>query len=53
MPGETFETGIRKTVDWFLTNEDWWRSVMDGSYRRWIDMAYTDRLDAASRTGTS
>ena len=30
---ETFETGIAKTVDWFLSNESWSRSVMDGSYR--------------------
>ena len=40
VPHETFETGIRKTVDWFLSNETWWRSVMDGSYRNWIDTAY-------------
>lgn len=33
VPEETFETGIRWTVDWFLSNEAWWRSVMDGSYR--------------------
>ncbi len=33
-PAETFETGIRKTVDWFLQQDGWWRSVMDGSYRR-------------------
>ena len=37
---ETFETGIRKTVDWFLSNESCWRSVMDGSYRNWIDTTY-------------
>ncbi|WP_033569326.1 dTDP-glucose 4,6-dehydratase [Dickeya undicola] len=31
-PQETFESGIRKTVEWYLANEDWWRSVKDGSY---------------------
>ncbi|QTL39688.1 dTDP-glucose 4,6-dehydratase [Xenorhabdus budapestensis] len=31
-PQETFESGIRKTVQWYLENESWWRSVQDGSY---------------------
>ncbi|MEH0834486.1 dTDP-glucose 4,6-dehydratase [Pectobacterium cacticida] len=31
-PEETFETGMRKTVSWYLNNEKWWRSVLDGSY---------------------
>lgn len=31
-PQETFETGLRKTVLWYLNNEAWWRSVQDGSY---------------------
>ncbi|MBG6242705.1 MAG: dTDP-glucose 4,6-dehydratase [Candidatus Symbiopectobacterium sp. Dall1.0] len=31
-PQETFETGMRKTVLWYLNNETWWRSVQDGSY---------------------
>ncbi|MEX0445166.1 dTDP-glucose 4,6-dehydratase [Xenorhabdus sp. SGI246] len=31
-PQETFESGIRKTVQWYLENEGWWRSVQDGSY---------------------
>ncbi len=44
-PEETFETGIRKTVAWFLSNESWWRAVMDGSYRAWIQQAY-DRSES-------
>lgn len=32
VPQETFESGIRKTVEWYLTNKDWWQRVMDGSY---------------------
>jgi dTDP-glucose 4,6-dehydratase len=32
-PQETFETGMRKTVRWYLDNEAWWRRVRDGSYR--------------------
>ncbi|MCL6378265.1 dTDP-glucose 4,6-dehydratase [Pectobacterium brasiliense] len=31
-PQETFESGIRKTVQWYLENEQWWRRVKDGSY---------------------
>ncbi|OTA20935.1 dTDP-glucose 4,6-dehydratase [Xenorhabdus beddingii] len=31
-PQETFESGIRKTVQWYLENENWWRRVQDGSY---------------------
>lgn len=33
-PRESFETGIEKTVDWFLANESWWRDVQSGAYRR-------------------
>ncbi|EPY4712173.1 dTDP-glucose 4,6-dehydratase [Klebsiella pneumoniae] len=31
-PEETFDTGLRKTVLWYLNNENWWRRVKDGSY---------------------
>ncbi|WP_318519178.1 dTDP-glucose 4,6-dehydratase [Photobacterium leiognathi] len=31
-PAETFESGIRKTVEWYLSNETWWNRVLDGSY---------------------
>ncbi|EPG0370968.1 dTDP-glucose 4,6-dehydratase [Photobacterium damselae] len=33
-PTETFESGIRKTVEWYLNNEQWWSRVLDGSYSR-------------------
>lgn len=39
-PRESFETGIRRTLDWYLTHETWWRSVMDGSYRVWLRQQY-------------
>jgi len=32
-PQETFDTGIRKTVVWYLENRDWWQNVLNGSYR--------------------
>ena len=31
-PRETFESGLRKTVEWYLANEVWWKAVLDGSY---------------------
>ncbi len=40
-PLESFETGIRKTLDWYLDHESWWRAVMDGSYRQWVELNYT------------
>jgi dTDP-glucose 4,6-dehydratase len=39
-PRETLHTGLARTVDWYLDNEPWWRAVMDGSYRRWIELQY-------------
>ena len=33
-PEETFETGLEKTVQWYLDNEWWWKAVQDGSYQR-------------------
>ena len=47
-PARTFEAGIRETVAWYLANEVWWRAVMDGSYRHWIDRNYGRRGAAAA-----
>lgn len=33
-PKETFESGLRKTVEWYLSNKDWWEKVLNGSYNR-------------------
>ncbi len=40
VPRESFATGIRRTIAWMLDNEPWWRAVMDGSYRDWLDRHY-------------
>jgi dTDP-glucose 4,6-dehydratase len=40
-PRETFESGIRKTVRWYLENEEWVRGVTTGSYRKWIETQYS------------
>ncbi|MBC22666.1 MAG: dTDP-glucose 4,6-dehydratase [Phycisphaerae bacterium] len=39
-PVESFESGLALTIDWYLRNESWWRGIMDGSYRQWIDTNY-------------
>jgi dTDP-glucose 4,6-dehydratase len=33
-PLEKFETGIEKSIDWYLSNEQWWRGILSGEYRR-------------------
>jgi dTDP-glucose 4,6-dehydratase len=40
-PRETFESGISKTVRWYLENEEWVRDVTSGSYRQWIETHYS------------
>jgi dTDP-glucose 4,6-dehydratase len=50
-PQETFETGIRRTVAWYLANEGWWRAVMDGTYRTWLATNYDARSAAAGTSG--
>lgn len=39
-PAETFESGMRRTVDWYLANGDWLASVQNAEYRQWVDMQY-------------
>jgi dTDP-glucose 4,6-dehydratase len=39
-PRITLTQGLRDTFNWYLTHEPWWRSVMDGSYRSWVDSHY-------------
>ena len=39
-PAETFETGIAKTVRWYLDNQDWVENVASGAYREWLNKQY-------------
>ncbi len=39
-PAETFDTGIRKTVQWYLDNQDWVKNVTSGNYRNWVEKQY-------------
>lgn len=41
-PAETFETGIRKTVQWYLANGEWVQRVQSGAYREWISRQYAE-----------
>jgi dTDP-glucose 4,6-dehydratase len=47
-PAETFETGIRKTVRWYLDNTEWVGRVQSGAYRDWVDTNYSARDGAAA-----
>lgn len=40
-PAETFETGIQKTVQWYLNNQEWTDGVLSGSYRDWVQKQYS------------
>jgi dTDP-glucose 4,6-dehydratase len=49
-PAETFETGIRKTVRWYLDHADWVAHVQSGSYRDWVAANYDDRAAPGAHT---
>ncbi len=42
-PTDTFESGIRKTVRWYLDNPDWVQGVVSGEYRKWVETNYSRR----------
>ena len=46
LPVENFESGLEKTVRWFLENRGWVDSVTSGAYRNWINLNYAERDDA-------
>ena len=39
-PQETFESGIQKTIQWYLDNPEWVAGVKSGDYRQWVDKQY-------------
>ena len=43
-PAETFDTGIRKTVQWYLDNQGWVNNVLSGSYKQWVEKNYAGRV---------
>ncbi|WP_158819633.1 dTDP-glucose 4,6-dehydratase [Granulicella sp. S156] len=49
-PAESFETGLRKTVEWYLASRDWVEGVTSGSYQQWVSTNYANRTaEAVSR----
>jgi dTDP-glucose 4,6-dehydratase len=52
-PAETFDTGIRKTVQWYLDHADWVASVQTGAYRDWVQTQYAQEASAAAVTGAT
>jgi dTDP-glucose 4,6-dehydratase len=46
-PAETFATGLRRTVQWYLAHQDWVEQVTSGAYRHWIDLNYAHRGSTA------
>ena len=48
-PAETFETGISKTVQWYLDNHDWVTHVQSGAYREWVGKQYGDTADTVGK----
>jgi dTDP-glucose 4,6-dehydratase len=48
-PEESFETGLRKTVQWYLSNKDWVDGVTSGSYQQWVTTNYGNRTGEASK----
>ena len=50
-PAETFETGIRKTVRWYLDNEQWVEHVTSGAYRDWVKDNYQQRGESSAVPG--
>jgi dTDP-glucose 4,6-dehydratase len=42
-PAETFDTGIQKTVAWYLSHQDWVENVTSGEYKKWVNKNYQER----------
>jgi len=48
-PSVNFDEGLRKTVAWYMKNEDWWRAIKSGSFRRYYRKLYARRLSEAQK----
>jgi dTDP-glucose 4,6-dehydratase len=42
-PSVTFETGIQRTIDWYLSNRQWWERIISGEYRKYYEKQYAGR----------
>lgn len=49
-PQESFETGLRKTVEWYLANTEWVENVTSGAYQHWVEQNYGSREAVSARS---
>lgn len=52
-PKTTFAAGIERTLDWYLANETWWRTIERGEYRNWIVLNYGTQRQETALSGRS
>ena len=52
-PAETFDSGIKKTVQWYLDNQAWVRDVQSGDYMKWLDKNYKQRKPSSDAQETT
>ena len=43
LPETCFADGIEKTIQWYLKNEDWWKTIVSGEYQRYYETMYANR----------
>ncbi|MBA2411150.1 MAG: dTDP-glucose 4,6-dehydratase [Gammaproteobacteria bacterium] len=46
-PAESFESGLRKTLAWYMANETWWQALLDAGYKGWIKAQYAPKVKDA------
>ncbi|EKN71355.1 dTDP-glucose 4,6-dehydratase [Neobacillus bataviensis LMG 21833] len=44
-PKYYFETGIKQTINWYLSNQEWWENIISGEYQEYVKSQYGDRLE--------
>ena len=49
LPETMFKDGIRKTIQWYLDNKEWWENIISGEYQNYFEKMYGDRLAEAGR----
>lgn len=44
LPATKFDDGIKKTIDWYLNNKEWWENIISGDYQNYFEEMYSERL---------
>ncbi len=42
-PSVVFDDGLKETIDWYKTNESWWKKIMSGEYTKFFELNYANR----------